>query len=64
MTERRIRPIKAYKHFRKLIENKEDTTQVFHIVKALDGNNLERDYHRFMKRPHGQERSGGLIRSR
>ena len=53
---RRLRPIKAYKHFRKLIENKEDTTQVFDIVEALDGSNLERDFKRFMKTPEGQAR--------
>ena len=39
MTSRRIRPLKAYKHFRKLIADKEDTTQVFNIVEALDGSN-------------------------
>ena len=48
MTSRRIRPIKAYKHFRKLIADKEDTTQVFNIVEALDGNNLVKDFKRFM----------------
>jgi len=56
MTSRRIRPIKAYKHFRKLIADKEDTTQVFDIVEALDGSNLEIDYKRFMKTPEGQAR--------
>lgn len=56
MTYRRIRPLKAYKHFRKLIADKEDTTQVFHIVEALDGNNLTKDFERFMKRPDGEKR--------
>jgi len=56
MTSRRIRPIKAYKHFRNLIADKEDTTQVFHIVEALDGSNLEKDYKRFMATPEGQTR--------
>ena len=56
MTYRRIRPLKAYKHFRKLIADKEDTTQVFYIVEALDGNNLVRDHNSFMKRPEGQAR--------
>ena len=56
MTSRRIRPIKAYKHFRNLIKDKEDTTQVFHIVEALDGSNLEKDFKRFIKTPEGQAR--------
>lgn len=56
MTQRRFRPIKAYKHMRKLIADKEDTVQVFHIVEALDGNNLAQDTQRFMKRPNGPAR--------
>lgn len=56
MTKRRLRPIKAYKHMRNLIADKEDTTQVFYIVEALDGNNLGRDTRRFMNRPEGPAR--------
>jgi len=56
MTSRRIRPLKAYKHFRKLVADKEDTTQVFDIVEALDGSNLEKDFRRFMKTPEGRDR--------
>jgi len=56
MKSRRIRPLKAYKHFRKLIADKEDTTQVFDIVEALDGSNLEKDFKRFMKTQEGQAR--------
>lgn len=56
MTSKRIRPLKAYKHFRNLIADKEDTTQVFHIVEALDGSNLEKDFKRFMATPEGQAR--------
>lgn len=56
MTKRRIRPLKAYKHFRNLVADKEDTTQVFHIVEALDGSNLEKDFKRFMTTPEGQAR--------
>ncbi len=52
----RIRPLKAYKHMRNLIADKEDTTQVFYIIEALDGNNLTKDYHRFMARSEGQVR--------
>lgn len=56
MTSRRIRPLKAYKHFRNLIKDKEDTTQVFDIVEALDGSNLEKDYKRFIATAEGQAR--------
>lgn len=56
MTKRRIRPLKAYKHFKKLIADKEDTTQVFSIIEALDGSNLSKDYDRFMKTAEGQAR--------
>lgn len=34
----RLRPLKALRHMRALIANKEDTEQVFHIVEALNGN--------------------------
>ncbi len=34
---RGIRPFKAMHHFRKLIADKEDTKQVFHIIEALAG---------------------------
>ena len=30
-----FQPFKAWRHFRKLTENKEDTEQVFHIIEAL-----------------------------
>ncbi|TNE34129.1 MAG: hypothetical protein EP350_02500 [Alphaproteobacteria bacterium] len=33
----RFQPIKAWKHFRKLVADKEDTEQVFHIIEALNG---------------------------
>lgn len=56
MTSRRIRPLKAYKHFRNLIKDKEDTTQVFSIIEALDGSNIEKDFARFMKTAEGQAR--------
>ena len=56
MTKRRIRPLKAYKHFRNLIKDKEDTTQVFSIIEALDGSNLEKDFGRFMQTRQGQAR--------
>ena len=32
-----FRPLKVWKHFRKLVADKEDTEQVFHIIEALKG---------------------------
>ena len=33
----RVKPIKAFKAVRALDRNKEDTTQVFHVIDALKG---------------------------
>lgn len=49
-----IRPIKAMRHFRKLIENKEDTRQVFEIIVALDGKEFETDARRFLNSEIGK----------
>lgn len=51
----RIRPIKAYRHMRNLIADKEDTTQVFHIIEALNGRSLLNDIERFGATERGQE---------
>ena len=56
MTSQRIKPLKAYKHFRNLIKDKEDTTQVFSIIEALDGSNIEKDFKRFIATAKGQAR--------
>ncbi|WP_298912404.1 Coq4 family protein [uncultured Algimonas sp.] len=48
--------IKAMYHFRKLIADKEDTSQVFHITKALHGNDLYREFNRFLADPEGRKR--------
>ncbi len=53
---RPVRPLKAYKHFRKLIANKEDTAQVYHIVEALSGNSLVKCYNEFITTPEGKQR--------
>jgi len=39
-TDSGFRPLKALHHFRKLIADKEDTEQVFHIIRALSGNSF------------------------
>ena len=53
---RRIRPLKALKHFKNLIANKEDTSQVFHIIEALNGRALLNDLKRFLKTKEGAKR--------
>lgn len=50
-----IRPVKAYRHFRNLIADKEDTAEVFHIVEALAGKAFVRNASNFLKTPDAQE---------
>ena len=52
----RIRPLKALRHFRNLIANKEDTEQVFHIIMSLSGKSFEKAMRRFVASEAGQER--------
>ncbi len=52
----KIKPIKAMQHMRKLIADKEDTEQVFHIIQALNGNAVERNFRASLKRPDGRAR--------
>ncbi|MEM7729479.1 MAG: Coq4 family protein [Pseudomonadota bacterium] len=47
---------KALSHFRQLVANKEDTTHVFHITKALNGTDLYREFNRFLAHPEGRKR--------
>lgn len=49
------RPLKALYHARKLIADKEDTTHVFEIFKALNGDSHRRDFARFLKSERGLE---------
>ncbi|WP_371395514.1 Coq4 family protein [Fretibacter rubidus] len=51
-----IRPLKAMRHFRKLIADKEDTRQVFEIIIALDGKEFERDARAFLTSDIGKQR--------
>ena len=50
----KIRPLKAFKHMRNLIADKEDTTQVFHIIEALNGRLLLDDFEDFIADPRGK----------
>ncbi|PHR56990.1 MAG: hypothetical protein COA43_12795 [Robiginitomaculum sp.] len=52
----RMKPLKAMSHFRKLIADKEDTEQVFHIIQSLSGKTLIRDLKRFAATPEGAQR--------
>ncbi|MFN4240637.1 MAG: Coq4 family protein [Erythrobacter cryptus] len=50
----RIRPLKALHHFGKLVENKEDTEQVFHIIEATKGKASHRLAWDFLRSPEGR----------
>ncbi len=52
----RLRPLKAWRHYRNLVADKEDTEQVFHIVEALTGRALVKDFERFLATSDGQTR--------
>lgn len=47
------RPLKAWRHMKKLIEDKDDTEQVFHIIEALNGGSTRKDFQRFMASENG-----------
>ncbi|WP_427968385.1 Coq4 family protein [Altererythrobacter sp.] len=49
-----FRPFKAWRHFRKLIADKEDTEQVFHIIEALKGRKSYNKALDFVKSDAGQ----------
>lgn len=49
-----MRPLKAWRHFRKLVADKEDTQQVFHITEALKGRRTHRQAWAFIRSSDGQ----------
>ncbi|MFN3864394.1 MAG: Coq4 family protein [Erythrobacter sp.] len=49
-----FRPLKVLHHFGKLVENKEDTEQVFHIIEATKGKRSHALAHAFIRSPEGQ----------
>ena len=53
-TDDGFRPLKALHHFRKLIADKEDTEQVFHIIDALRDKRFSRSVERFFQTAEGQ----------
>jgi ubiquinone biosynthesis protein COQ4 len=50
-----IHPLKALHHFRKLIANKEDTEQVFHITNCLRGKRYLKEAIAFLQSTQGHE---------
>lgn len=49
-----FRPIEAMRRMRKLIADKEDTEQVFHIINALNGNHLWQEMNAFAATEQGK----------
>ncbi|MDC8753195.1 Coq4 family protein [Erythrobacter sp. sf7] len=49
-----FRPLKVLHHFRKLVADKEDTEQVFHIIEATKGKRTHRQAWDFIRSPEGQ----------
>ena len=49
-----FRPLKVLHHFGKLVEDKEDTEQVFHIIEATKGRRSHAQAHAFIRSEEGQ----------
>lgn len=49
----RLRPLAALRAFRKLVHDKEDTAQVFEIMRALSGRSVSRGYRRMLATVEG-----------
>jgi len=49
----KVRPLTALRAFRRLIQDKEDTAQVFEIMRALSGRSVARGYGRMLKTVEG-----------
>lgn len=52
----KFRPLTAYSCMQKLIADKEDTEQVFHIIEALNGDNIIRQFNAFSANEAGRAR--------
>ena len=51
--KRRVQPVRAVRALRRLIADKEDTTQVFEIMNALAGSSVRRGYQRLLEQVEG-----------
>ncbi len=49
----KVEPLKAFRAFRKLVADKEDTRQVFEIMRALSGRSIGRGYNRMLRTMEG-----------
>ncbi|NJC41905.1 ubiquinone biosynthesis protein COQ4 [Brevundimonas alba] len=49
----RLEPLTAFRAFRRLVRNKEDTAQVFEIMRALSGRSIARGYNRMLRTMEG-----------
>ena len=49
----RLQPLRAARALRRLIADKEDTSQVFEIMRALSGDTVVRGYSRLISTAHG-----------
>lgn len=49
----RVEPLKAFRAFRRLVADKEDTRQVFEIMRALSGRSIGRGYNRMLRTMEG-----------
>jgi len=54
---RRIQPLRALRALRRLIADKEDTTQVFEIMNALAGGSVRRGYHKMLEQTEGSRQA-------
>ena len=57
----RFRPLKAWRHFRKLVADKEDTAQVFHIIEATKSRKSHREAWKFIQSQEGQRLLGEAV---
>jgi ubiquinone biosynthesis protein COQ4 len=53
LTPPKLQPLRAIRAFAKLVEDKEDTSQVFEIIQALTGDSLRKNYYRMLRTAKG-----------
>ena len=53
----RLQPIRALRAYAKLVEDKEDTAQVFEIIDALSGKSIQNGYNRMLRTQKGGEQA-------
>ena len=49
----KLQPVRALRAFARLVEDKEDTSQVFEIIQALSGSSLRKNYNRMLSTAKG-----------